>query len=142
MDLYTQVPLLSPETPSIRLLELHPFYKNEDAVRHKYILIYGSLITYALRQIPAYHALSYTWGTQTEREVVMLNGSKCTIYFNVYDALVHIFQREDDGREGTRMRVWINSIFINPYNNAEKSSQVSQMQEIYAQAESCVVWLG
>jgi hypothetical protein len=54
---------------------------------------------------------------------------------------------DDDGLEGQHDRVlatafWIDQICINQSNNAEKSDQVKRMHEIYAEAETTIIYLG
>lgn len=142
MDLYNQVPLLPLGTPSIRLLEPYLVQQNEDGVSHGHVRIHGRLTTHPLGETPAYQVLSYTWGDQTEKQVATFNGSKCFISSNVHDALSCLLPKVEGGSDTRRMRIWIDGVSINQYNNAEKSSQVSKMREIYAQVERCLAWLG
>lgn len=81
-------------------------------------------------------ALSYVWGDPTGTHDIEIDGRKCQIGKNLYEALLSI-------RLHTTFRViWCDAICINQKDDWEKSWQVQQMGAIYARARATVSWLG
>lgn len=142
MDLYSQVPLLPPGCASIRLLELSLAEDNKAESGARILYIHGKLTTYALSEAPCYEALSYTWGNIREEKSVLINGSDRLIPANVHEALLHMLQMASEDKFWPRLRIWVDSVCINQKDKAERSSQVSQMQDIFARATRCLAWLG
>ncbi|RDA83825.1 hypothetical protein CP532_5134 [Ophiocordyceps camponoti-leonardi (nom. inval.)] len=83
-----------------------------------------------------YEALSYTWGRNDLTHRVMVNGQVLAVTANLYDALQHLRQWEQD------RILWIDAICIDQGNLQERGHQVAHMSRIYAQAETVVIWLG
>ncbi|KAH8897870.1 hypothetical protein GQ53DRAFT_818126 [Thozetella sp. PMI_491] len=69
---------------------------------------------------------------------VICNGMLLRVSPNLWDALMCLSR---SGRPELNA-IWIDAISINQRSNAEKSSQVPSMQEIYSHAQSVVLWLG
>ncbi|KAH6619004.1 heterokaryon incompatibility protein-domain-containing protein [Boeremia exigua] len=82
-----------------------------------------------------YVALSYTWGTAVPSIPIMVNGTVTMVTDNLYMALLHL-------RKGKVPRVWVDALCINQNNMTERSTQVSQMAEVYRGASMVYVWLG
>jgi len=80
--------------------------------------------------------LSYTWDDQKPTRDITCNEKSLYVTENVFQAL-----RRLRSREGRKLFLWIDAICINQKNEAEKTSQVSIMGDIYARAQKVNVWL-
>ncbi|ELQ38792.1 hypothetical protein OOU_Y34scaffold00528g84 [Pyricularia oryzae Y34] len=94
---------------------------------------------------PQYEALSYVWGSSTDREMAFVQPSdsgqevklaQVFITVNLAGAL-RVLRDTDQPRA-----LWIDSICIDQANNAEKSFQIARMASIYRQARRVIAWLG
>ncbi|KAM0279439.1 hypothetical protein ACHAQH_004599 [Verticillium albo-atrum] len=85
---------------------------------------------------PTYEAMSYTWGDPTKTHIIWVNGQQFKTTQNVYNLLY------DRSPVFKPRRIWIDSICINQEDNAEKTSQVSIMRQIYDCASLVTIWLG
>lgn len=132
MSLYSHLP-----ENSVRLLELLP-----DVDNVKVIVRCVSLAT----DVPAFEALSYTWGTEAPTETIqcMKSSEKGELFsFAVTPSLHTAFEclRATAGKHQSRW-LWIDAICINQQDNDEKARQVPLMADIYSTAQRVVVWLG
>jgi hypothetical protein len=85
---------------------------------------------------PNYEALSYVWGDVSLKRPIHLNGQPFLVTTNLYSALCHLRWRNEV------RTMWIDAICINQHDNAERTSQVQIMGDIYRAARRVVVWLG
>lgn len=115
--------------------------------------------------LPNYQALSYVWGTAPRSQQVILRdfssplrsrfppgskyrkgdrlrfviqrlkGTKTYIRSSLYDALMRV------RRTGSDIRVWADALCINQNNAAEKTSQISQLHNLYLMANNVFIWL-
>ncbi|KAF2092961.1 heterokaryon incompatibility, partial [Rhizodiscina lignyota] len=76
-----------------------------------------------------YYALSYTWGEETDRKEIELNGCRFEVTNNLYEFLSVIRDSEGD------IQLWIDAICINQFDDLEKARQVERMGDIYRHAE-------
>jgi hypothetical protein len=83
-----------------------------------------------------FDALSYTWGDLSKTFRVKCDGRTLKVHQNLYEALPFLAQRSS-----TRP-LWIDAVCINQEDDAEKSSQIRLMCEIYSSAYSVWIWLG
>ncbi|KAM5344854.1 hypothetical protein ACJ41O_010716 [Fusarium nematophilum] len=91
-----------------------------------------------------YHALSYTWGpperdgshTSADSKSILVNGERFPVYPNLHDALARL----RDARRA--VYYWIDAVYINQNNEAEKGAQVSIMGDIFAMATRVDIWVG
>lgn len=89
-----------------------------------------------------YDALSYFWGTTEFDQVINLgSGSsepekELQISPNLFDALQRL------RLPTSSRRLWVDAICINQKDEAERSSQVVKMREIFARAQRVAIWLG
>jgi hypothetical protein len=83
-----------------------------------------------------YEALSYTWSCELRITPYCWVGDRyLDIGRTLHRALRYL-------RHPHRVRtIWIDALCINQEDNQEKSAQVQQMREIYANAQGVVVWL-
>ncbi|KAK5681537.1 hypothetical protein LTS10_006069 [Elasticomyces elasticus] len=119
---------LSDDRLTIRLLHILSG-KGNDQIRCK--LFRSTLIS-----SPAYEALSYTWGTSTDRRTLLVNNIELLITVNLEAAIRHI------RRQQCKRLVWIDALCINQHDLAERSAQVQEMGNIYSFAERVLIWLG
>ena len=81
-------------------------------------------------------ALSYVWGDVEPAQTIYMNGLPRTITPNLAVALRHLRDPRNT------LRIWIDALCINQADRDERGQQVSQMGDIYRQAERVLVWLG
>ena len=96
----------------------------------------------------SYYALSYTWGSPTDKVPIRCGDSVVMIPRNLYLAL-HCLAREPwqnaiDTHEpiGYSIWIWADAICIHQSDQDEKSQQVPLMRQIYQSADAVLVWLG
>jgi hypothetical protein len=120
---YKYQPLTSPD--SIRMLSR----LGHDA--HTYLFLSGDRF-YSL----PYYALSYTWGTQTEKIPITIDNSTFHITPNLHNALDSFFA------ENKFSCLWVDAICINQSDSEERDHQVRRMKTIYQRAEKVFIHLG
>jgi hypothetical protein len=86
--------------------------------------------------LPAYEALSYAWGDPNVLLPIILNSRVAHVTENLEIALRSLRSRDQE------RILWIDAISINQQDATEKSKQVLQMGQIYANAFKVLVWLG
>ena len=98
--------------------------------------------TYKIQLQPDYDALFYTWGTDPDSDWmnIEINDHKYPVAPNVYDALQQF--RHNQYNNTTKRKLWIAAFCIHQADNAEKSSQIMLMKDIYAGARNVLIWLG
>ena len=126
---------------SIRLLTVLPGCIDDE--------VHCSLVVVELNSELQYEALSYTWGTTTELDAIIVKIQRkqgqhalqstehhMHIRTNLYHALKGL-------RYSDRARVlWIDALCINQADDEERSQQVGIMRDIYKTASRVLVWLG
>jgi len=117
------------EDGCIRLLQLEP-------ANDRSALIRCSFITVRLADRPAYEALSYVWGTYSQRETIRVATADVSVTTNLFLALSSL--RHPD----TPRTLWVDALCINQADVEERSRQVSIMGLIYTEADNVVVYLG
>lgn len=147
LPLYQYAPL--PGAGFIRLLE----------IQHGEGDIHCSLQSFDLENLPAYDALSYTWGDprpallqavgpfQYKRQfTIICDGKASIVTANLYYALLQFrrLNRSVPALHGKviQSRIWIDAICINQRDLAERSAQVAIMDNIYKHASTVFAWLG
>lgn len=88
-------------------------------------------------RIEKYDALSYTWGSGENAEVMVCNGAKLPIGNGLSEALRALRRAQKQVRY-----LWVDAICINQSDNEEKSKQVWNMLTIYEKATRVIAWLG
>jgi len=91
-----------------------------------------------------YSALSYTWGDPRTKVSLELTDGESEMTFNI-DVTISTFRAlEQLCSHSTEsvLPIWIDQICINQISEAEKSVQVSMMNDIYGCSEKVFVWLG
>jgi hypothetical protein len=109
--------------------------------------------TFDLDSAPPYHALSYTWGSQSPAYTILVNdGYKC-IGNNLFKFCQEIFRngfsisgsstdtgKAYDGDEDKAIYFWIDQLCINQADYLERNHQVNLMGMIYSEALMTVIW--
>ena len=96
----------------------------------------AALVTESLNQPPSYECISYAWGEQAAISQALVNDNAVSIGANIHDCLRHLAPAT-----GSRL-LWVDSLCINQGDNAEKSTQVHKMGQIFRSATRVLVWLG
>ncbi|KAM7189908.1 Heterokaryon incompatibility protein (HET) domain containing protein [Naviculisporaceae sp. PSN 640] len=124
---------LSTRTPQIRLVKLQG--RNPLTGR-----ISCRIYHFGFSRKPAYHALSYHWGTAPISNPIELNGRIFHVGANLLSFLTHALLNGIN--EETYL--WIDQLCIDQSKNAflERNDQVSRMDKIYSEAYQVHVWLG
>lgn len=126
--LHDQVDLLTMLEPGqIRLLHIAP----GDGPR---ITCTTSIVP--LNSAPPYDALSYTWGLPNPSQEIELCGEACQIRSNLQSALQNLRHKDQE------QTIWIDAICINQNDDAERTSQVKMMADIYLRARHVYIWIG
>lgn len=111
----------------IRVLTIQPGSVDEP--------LHCSLQTARLDSLPAYEALSYTWGDNATKELITMNGNSFVAFGNAHDALLEL-------RDPVSPRtIWIDAICINQEDIEEKQHQILLMKNVYERASQVVIWL-
>lgn len=95
-----------------------------------------SLESARLSSRPAYHALSYYWGDQSQLEAIFVNNIRVAITRNLWLALVSLREADED------TPLWADAICINQQDDLEKASQIPIMGSVYQGANSVIIYLG
>jgi hypothetical protein len=85
-----------------------------------------------------YTCLSYVWGTETNQQIICINGKRFSCRKNLWDFLN--VARTNDVVD--LKAVWIDAVCVDQDNVTERNHQVSQMGDIYARATNVIAWLG
>ena len=84
----------------------------------------------------SYEAISYVWGTSSERKEITCDGQHFRVTTGLFDAL-QIFRQLDQPRT-----LWADAICINQKDTEERNHQVQLMRMIYSKAAKVLIWLG
>lgn len=125
-DFGAQQPIIFPD--ELRVLVVEPG-SGADEIRCRRVNVAQSWRT-------RYDALSYTWGDETQREDIVVDGLRTSVTQNLHSALKHL-------RHPRRTRtLWVDALCINQGDAEEREEQVRKMGSIYSQARRVVIWLG
>ena len=115
----------------IRLLMIHPGTKDSDTQCSLSISPFPPPLDSS-----SYYTLSYAWGDSAAVVSIEVNGRRKGITRNLEGALRQ-FRSQTKGTTW-----WVDGIYIDQGDNAEKSSQVYLTHYIYMGARTVHVWLG
>ncbi|KAK4898879.1 hypothetical protein LTR27_003610 [Elasticomyces elasticus] len=100
-------------------------------------MLHGRLMKASLCDDEKYIALSYEWGDDKPEKTIIVNDNPFKVRNNLYSFLSAVT------KHGRLIRpIFIDALCINQANQAERSSQVRLMPEIYTKAEEVRAWLG
>ena len=115
-------------TTSTRLLTLHPGSGRGP--------IHASLRQVDLADDPEFEAVSYTWGEDTIKKTVVINGRKTLVWNNLWTFLKVL-------RHKTQPRtLWTDAISIYQTNADEKAHQTGIIDKVFMYATGVVAWVG
>ncbi|KAM7191290.1 Heterokaryon incompatibility protein (HET) domain containing protein [Naviculisporaceae sp. PSN 640] len=122
---YSHRPLQSMD--SIRLLKLLP--------RRPFGAVRCELVEIPVTDLPAYEAISYTWGQDGFIGRISVEGKALPVTPTVEDLLYQL-----SSYVSSRF-LWIDQICINQSDKTEKESQIPLMRQIYQSSSNVIVWL-
>lgn len=125
---------LDATTSQGRVLTLHRGSRDEE--------LRCSLKTVSLDDQPEFHALSYVWGSGTEKDRINIHGHMVSVTSNLASALREIRDHHYDFFKLHSIPLWIDAICINQADTAERNQQVILMRRIYRQASRVLLWIG
>ncbi|ETS85955.1 hypothetical protein PFICI_03980 [Pestalotiopsis fici W106-1] len=86
-----------------------------------------------------YGALSYTWGDQSDKVPIILDGHVVCVGRNL-EAALRALCTDPDYMDG--LRLWVDAICINQRDLDERSKQVKRMGDIFGGSLMMTIWLG
>lgn len=125
---------LNPAISEIRVLTLHQGSPDEE--------LRCTLKTVSLDDKPAFHALSYVWGTDAGKTRLHIDDHAVPITSSLAAALHHLRSHHYDSLELHSLPLWVDAICINQADPEERGHQVRLMGEIYRQAYRVLSWIG
>lgn len=99
-------------------------------------LLEAELVSASIDDALSYEAVSYCWGTTTEKKAVLLNGKLFYCFPSAYDLLYASSSLFKD------RLLWVDAFCINQHDLMERSKQVRIMRKIYENATRVIVWPG
>lgn len=123
---YHSLPLNDRE---IRILELLPAIWTREPIQAR-------IVTARLGDLPSFSALSYTWGEESIRADIFLEGQNLSITASLETALKAIREANHS------VLLWIDQICINQHDAEEMSRQIPLMRSIYTLSAQTIGWLG
>ncbi|KAF2432985.1 HET-domain-containing protein, partial [Tothia fuscella] len=123
---YQYTPL--PSNTSFRFLELLPGPREEAPSYRLHFADWNSP--------PEYEAISYAWGNLARTHSSLCDNKSMEITQSLHECLVHI-RHQDASRV-----LWADAGCIDQSNVDERNFQVSNMRQIYKNAQKVLVWLG
>lgn len=100
------------------------------------MLAHCQLHVVSLNDLPAFQALSYTWGSLERLYQIFIDDKKLLITSNLLEALLGV-QKESEVRV-----LWADAICINQNVIVERTQQVQLMGTIYHNPTQVLIWLG
>ena len=125
---------LDHQVEEIRLLALKP-----RSGRKKTEVVKCELVNVPLSMkdaVPAYKALSYSWGNPSPADLILVDGLRHYIAKNL-----NAFLRRQREECATRQYFWIDAFCINQTDDDEKAVQIEMMRRIYAESSGLLIWL-
>lgn len=98
--------------------------------------------TVSLDNQPAFHALSYVWGSGTEEGRINIHGHVVPVTSSLATVLRHFRAHHYAFLQLHSLPLWIDAICINQADLDERSQQVRLMGRIYRQASRVLLWIG
>lgn len=120
--------------PEIRVITLHQGSPDEE--------LRCTLKTVSLDNEPAFHALSYVWGTDTEKCRININGHEVPVSSNLATVLQNFRSHHYGSLELHSLSLWVDAICINQADPEERARQVRLMGRIFRGASRVLLWIG
>lgn len=90
----------------------------------------------SLSSTTVYEALSYTWGSDTKLQPILIDGYVFHVRENLASALQHLRHEDAD------QVLWVDALCINQSDIEERNCQVLRMGSIFQNAKLVQAWLG
>lgn len=87
---------------------------------------------------PVYDAISYTWGTSSRRDSIILDNVSVSVPASAAAALRCISNLDAD----VEHVVWLDAVCVNQADIVERGQQVSLMGDLYSRARRVIICLG
>lgn len=120
--------------PEIRVLTLHQGSEDQE--------LRCALKTVSLDDQPVFHALSYVWGSGTEKDSINIDGHVVPVTSNLATAVRQFRAHHYDFLQLHLLPLWIDAVCINQADVEERSRQVRLMGRIFRQASRVLMWVG
>lgn len=120
--------------PEVRVLTLHQGSEDQE--------LQCTLRTVSLEDQPAFLALSYVWGSGTEKDSINIDGHVVPVTSNLATVLRKFRAHHYDFLQLHSLPLWIDAICINQADVEERSRQVRLMRTIFRQASRVLMWVG
>ncbi|KAK4895175.1 hypothetical protein LTR27_006784 [Elasticomyces elasticus] len=126
------IPALEDDDNFIRLLQSNQEVSagNDEQRLHLHISVHSR------NAAPAYNAISYTWGDLKDIDSILLDDHALPVTRNCRYALWQAQLHQP------RTHMWIDAVCIDQTNDAEKTSQVARMADLYARANCVLMCVG
>ncbi|KAH8649247.1 heterokaryon incompatibility protein-domain-containing protein [Xylariales sp. PMI_506] len=124
---------LDSSSMEIRLLHLHPGSSDDD------ITCTLSKTAFSKDKYELFEALSYCWGSQSDRRTINLQLLEDFGGTNGVAVECLITLRQESGKPRV---LWVDAVCINQHDFQERSQQVALMRLIFSKAIRVRVWLG
>lgn len=122
----------------IRLLQIKNATQNDEDRGDWAVPIKCTLTTFPFDDtLPPCRCLSYVWGKPEPHDIFVND-----ITLSVSKNLIGFLRRLRYGTSDPDGYIWIDAISIDQSNTDERTSQVRQMDKIYARAAVVIAWLG
>ncbi|KAK5203123.1 hypothetical protein LTR96_011045 [Exophiala xenobiotica] len=121
-----------PLNPSVDCIRVAKF----EAIPNIDAPIHCSLVHFEFGEKPQYQALSYTWGDESVKKTIFVDGKELEVGINLWEALRFLSPPD------VACYLWADAICINQNDLAERTRQLRIMPHIYARAQTVLVWLG
>lgn len=108
---------------------LHPGIRQGAALHDPHPEGYGRFVEY--------DALSYTWGTDSQRHTIRCHDMDLSITKNLKEALMMLRRPSKSYRW-----LWTDAVCIDQQDDDDKAKQIPSKFAIYQQAKQVVAWLG
>lgn len=118
------------ESDEIRLLQIRP--GTWDAP------IICNFLSIPLSDKVPYKALSYVWGTGSNRGEISIDGYVIPVTRNLFEAL----RRLRAHSENQHLVIWVDAVCIDQSWTPERNHQVGVMKHIYSQCQEVIIWFG
>ena len=105
---------------------------------------------FRLETKPQYVALSYVWGNPDDTVQLQIEGHDFYVTRNLHEALLqvqnwqclHLVNLNFLQTEGLPVLLWVDAIYIDQKNMAERLREIPRMKNIYSSASQVLGWLG
>ena len=129
MSEFQYMPLEDPAL-DLRLIDIHPGERDYPLT--------CTIRTFKSGPSLEYQALSYAWGSSTNKVPIIVNGKAFMVTPNLEAALRNLRSRKLE-EMNSQLRLWADAICIDQAHPKERNEQVQRMRSIYQRANRVVI---